>query len=61
MFKEKGYDEFLAQSIRQGLQDAENGRTLTQAQFQQEMQAVFSQIDRELALQQSELQTLIYG
>lgn len=61
MFKEKGYNDFLAENIRQGLADSESGRVLTAEQFQQEMKAVFAQIDRELALQQAELQDLIYG
>lgn len=61
MFKEKGYNDFLAENIRQGLADSESWRVLTAEQFQQEMKAIFAQIDRELALQQAELQDLIYG
>ena len=36
MFKETGYDEFLAEKIRRGEEDLKNGRVLTAAQARQE-------------------------
>lgn len=48
MFKEKGYDEFLAEKIREGLSDSEAGRVYSLEQANAEWQTVIEEIAEEL-------------
>ena len=58
LFKEAGYDEFLAEKIKQGLEDIENGRFVSAEQFKQEMEQLL--IRKENELQQLE-GNVMYG
>ena len=59
LFKEPGYDEFLAQKIRQGQQDIEQGRTVTLEQLKREMEELLERRGAELSKIEQELE--IYG
>lgn len=47
MLKEKGYDEFLAQKIQQGLDDVKNGRVTDLTDANAEWQALIEQFEQE--------------
>ncbi|OOH91228.1 hypothetical protein BMT54_02960 [Pasteurellaceae bacterium 15-036681] len=61
MLKEKGYDEFLVEQIQKGEEAVAKGDILTKEQSMLEMQAMFAQLDRELALQEAELNEANYA
>lgn len=61
IFKESGYDEFLAKKIQEGLQAADKGEVISSVQLDLEMQALFSKLDRELSQQEAELNGIVYG
>lgn len=54
MFKEKGYDEFLADKICQGEEDLNNGRVVSKAQSLARLQQVVLNAERDLAQQANE-------
>lgn len=54
MFKEKGYDEFLAEKIRQGEEDLKNGRVVSKEQSLARLQQVVLNAERDLAQQANE-------
>nr|WP_314402179.1 hypothetical protein [uncultured Aggregatibacter sp.] len=58
IFKEPGYDEFLAKEIQDGLDDAANGRYCTAEQFKQEMESLLTRKEQEL---QSLEGNVVYG
>lgn len=58
IFKEPGYDEFLAKEIQDGLDDAANGRYYTAEQFKQEMESLLTRKEQEL---QSLEGNVVYG
>ncbi|OOF45257.1 hypothetical protein BKK51_06815 [Rodentibacter trehalosifermentans] len=59
MFKEKGYDEFLAASIKRGEEDVAAGRVFTLEQTKAHLQKTIEQKARELEAAEREM--LIYG
>lgn len=59
MFKEKGYDEFLAASIKRGEEDIAAGRVFTLEQTKARLQQTIEQKARELEAAEREM--LIYG
>lgn len=61
IFKESGYDEFLAKKIQEGLQAADKVEVISSVQLDLEMQALFSKLDRELSQQEAELNGIVYG
>ncbi|OOF59358.1 hypothetical protein [Rodentibacter myodis] len=59
MFKEKGYDEFLAASIKRGEADVAAGRVFTLEQTKAHLQKTIEKKAREL--EDTEREVLIYG
>ncbi|MFZ7201414.1 hypothetical protein [Avibacterium avium] len=55
MFKEKGYDEFLAEKIRRGDEDFKAGRVFTLEQANAKWQATIERKAAELAAQEEAL------
>lgn len=47
IFKESGYDEYLAEKIKKGLEDSQAGRTSSLEQANAEWQAVLEEIAQE--------------
>lgn len=58
LLKEKGYDEFLAEKIRRGLDDVANGRVVTLEELNRSIEQMLEQKAAEL--KEAE-QGLIYG
>lgn len=48
LFKEKGYDEFLAQKVEKGLSDFENGRFFTAEQSRMQIEQLLVRKEKEL-------------
>ncbi|OOF37616.1 hypothetical protein [Rodentibacter heidelbergensis] len=59
MFKEKGYDEFLAASIKRGEEDLATGRVFTLEQSKLRLQQTIEKKAQELEAAEREM--LIYG
>lgn len=59
MFKEKGYDEFLAESLKRADEDIAAGRVFTLEQSKAHIRQVIEQKSRELEAAEREM--LIYG
>lgn len=49
MFKEKGYDEFLAKQLEESRKDIQAGRVMTQAESKAKTMAMLERKARELA------------
>ncbi|MGX2955895.1 hypothetical protein ACWIYZ_02260 [Ursidibacter arcticus] len=49
MFKEKGYDEFLAQKLRESREDIKNGKVLTFEESKAKTQALVERKAKELS------------
>ncbi|MGX2968280.1 hypothetical protein ACWIW6_09545 [Ursidibacter sp. B-7004-1] len=49
MFKEKGYDEFLAQKLRESREDIKNGKVLTFEESRAKTQALVERKAKELS------------
>lgn len=49
MFKEKGYDEFLAKQLEESRQDIQAGRVMTQAESKARTMAMLERKARELS------------
>lgn len=47
IFKEKGYDEYLVEQIKQGVEDSKAGRVHSLDEVKQEMQSVLEEISRD--------------
>lgn len=61
LLKEKGYDEFLAEKIRRGLDDVANGRVVSLAEAQKEWEEAIRQAGKRVA-ELEQLQTEVaYG
>lgn len=58
MFKEKGYDEFLAQKIEKGLKDFEQGRYVSAEEARLRIEAMLMKKEQEL---QAEMSDAVYG
>ncbi|MFA9487329.1 MULTISPECIES: hypothetical protein [unclassified Mannheimia] len=62
IFKEKGYDEFLAEKIRQAELSMEQGKGVSKAQMQLKMQKLLSELEREQNEQYKSFSTeTVYG
>ncbi|MCW9715704.1 MULTISPECIES: hypothetical protein [Avibacterium] len=59
MFKEKGYDEFLAEKIRRGDEDFKAGNVISLAESKEDIRQLIEQKSKELAMAEREF--LIYG
>lgn len=59
MFKEKGYDEFLAEQIRLGMEDVKAGRGISLEESKAKTKQVIERKAQELAHFQQE--NVIYG
>ncbi|UXN34709.1 hypothetical protein N8E86_00280 [Avibacterium paragallinarum] len=59
MFKEKGYDEFLAEKIRRGDEDFKSGNVISLAESKEDIRQLIEQKSKELAMAEREF--LIYG
>ncbi|MEE6032832.1 hypothetical protein ACLSZY_05700 [Avibacterium volantium] len=59
MFKEKGYDEFLAEKIRRGDEDFKAGNVISLAESKEDIRQLIEQKSKELAIAEREF--LIYG
>ncbi len=59
MFKEKGYDEFLAEKIRRGDEDFKAGNVISLAESKEDIRKLIEQKSKELAIAEREF--LIYG
>lgn len=53
LLKEKGYDEFLAQKVKKGLDDFSIGNFLTAEQSRMRVEQLLSRKEQELQLAQS--------
>lgn len=47
IFKGKGYDEYLVEQIKQGVEDSKAGRVHSLDEVKQEMQSVLEEISRD--------------
>lgn len=47
IFKEKGYDEFLAEKIQKAELSMQEGKAISKEQMQNKMQALFTELERE--------------
>ena len=61
MFKEKGYDEFLAEKIRLGKEDIAAGRVVTLEDAKKQWQQTIERKAAELAEWEEMQQEVIYG
>ena len=59
LLKEKGYDEFLAESIKRGEEDIAAGRVFTLEQVKEHLQRTIEQ--KAMVLEAAEREMLIYG
>lgn len=62
LFKEKGYDEFLAEQIKLGREAVARGETFTKAQVNTEMNQLFAEMQQRQRFRENEQNfEVVYG
>lgn len=54
LFKEKGYDEFLAEQIKAGQEAVARGETFTKEQVNNELNVLFAEMQKRQQLRENE-------
>ncbi|HGO5823877.1 TPA: hypothetical protein ACK3JW_001559 [Mannheimia haemolytica] len=61
MFKEKGYDEFLCQSIQKGNEDLSQNKIVSREQALMEIRQTIIEAEKDLAEAQQAFNGVVYG